>query len=270
MGFIDRIGNILPKGIMSNANKDKTYFGQDFPFRALDKHCLTNDTYQIGPTQNRQSNSISNPITIDTLAIKHPGLFINRYVNEETIKNALNCNPNIKRILEENNLTTDFDINNVSSISMSHLIPTAKTAQKLYSKIGYKEQDLSYIHLTQAALLHDIGKAFIPKEILNKKGKLTPQERKIVELHNILSYEILKTTDLNPKVSQLALEHHDYQKNLKRTTENQCLTVADIYCALKEKRPYKRPISEMCAKAILYDMGTKGKFDTRYINYLSV
>ena len=269
MGFIDRIGNIVPKGKMSKANENKTYLGQGFPYRALDKNCLSKDMFQSEKTTPCFTNSISNPIVKDDFALKHPGLFINKYVNEQTIQKALDCNPNIKRILEENGLKATFEIENVSSITMSHLIPTAKTAQKIYSKIGHNENEADYLYLTQAALLHDIGKAFIPGEILNKKGKLTPQERKIVELHNLLSYEILKTTDLNPKVAQLALEHHDYQKNLKRNIENQCLTISDIYCALKEKRPYKKPISEMCAKAILYDMGTKGKFDTRYINYLS-
>ena len=152
---------------------------------------------------------------------------------------------------------------------MSHLIPTSKTAQKMYKAMGHKEGELSYLHLTQAALLHDIGKIFIPKEILNKRGKLSPKERLIVELHNQLSYEILKTTDLNPIVAKLTYEHHNYNKDVKRNQENQALTISDVFCALKEDRPYKKPITDLCAKAILYDMGTKGSFDTRYISYLT-
>ena len=134
--------------------------------------------------------------------------------------------------------------------------------------MGHKKTDISYLRLTQAALLHDIGKVFIPSEILNKKGKLTFKERSIVELHNKLSYEILKTTNLHPHVAKLTLEHHDYDKNLKRNEENQALTIADIYSALREKRPYKKPINDITARAILYDMGTNGKLDTRYVSYV--
>ena len=135
--------------------------------------------------------------------------------------------------------------------------------------MGHSAKEASYLHLTQAALLHDIGKGFIPEEILNKKGKLTQRERLIIELHNLLSYEILKTTDLNPRVAQLTYEHHDYNKKVKRNHENQALTISDIYCALKEDRPYKKPLSDIYAKTILYDMGTKGSFDTRYLAHLS-
>ena len=116
--------------------------------------------------------------------------------------------------------------------------------------------------------MHDIGKVFIPSEILNKKGKLTPKEREIIELHNRLSYEIIKTTNLNPKVAQFALEHHNYSKKVKPTQENQALTIADVYCALREARPYKKPYSDIAAKTILYDMGAKGQLDSRYISCL--
>ena len=139
----------------------------------------------------------------------------------------------------------------------------------MYKKLGHKKDEQDYQNLIQAALLHDIGKVFIPKEILNKKGRLTKTEREIVELHNKLSYEILKTTDLDPKVAQLALEHHDYEGNITRSVENQLLTIADCYCALRENRPYKKAMNDIAAKTILYDMGTKGNFDTRYINYIN-
>ncbi len=207
-------------------------------------------------------------ISINELALNQPIKFILKYLNQETIDRALRVNPNIGQILKENHLGLNYNLNNVKSIIMSHLIPTSKVAKSIYLKLGHKKTEDSYIYLVQGALLHDIGKIFIPEEILNKKGKLTKKERSIIELHNRLSYEILKTTDLNPAVIKLALEHHDYDKNIKRTQENQTLTVADVYCALREARPYKKPINFIGAKTILYDMAAKGQFDISYISYI--
>lgn len=230
---------------------------------------------QVSEQANFESNKnnfqTSSFVTLpqEDISLKQPIKFIGKYLNAATIDYAIKVNPNIKRILDENGLSLNYNLENVSSIIMSHLIPTANTAQKIYIKAGHTKSEEMYLHLTQAALLHDIGKIFIPAEILNKRGKLSSKERSIIELHNKLSYEILKTTDLNPKVAALALEHHDYDKNIKRSQENQSLTVADVYCALREARPYKKPINDLGAKAILYDMGTNGKFDVRFINYIN-
>ena len=265
MSFIERLNGVLNSNKTARKSNNQTPFlGEGFNRNALSKHNLAQDSFV-------QSLNYATPaiFTDKDLALNQPVRFIKKYANEETIKKAMDKNPNIARILKENGLSTEFDIENVNSIIMSHLIPTATTAQNLYCKMGHNKNEAEYAYLTQAALLHDLGKCFIPKEILNKKTKLTPKERSIVELHNRLSYEILKTTNLNPKVAQLAYEHHDYEKNIKRTQENQALTISDVYCALKEVRPYKKAISDLCAKTILYDMGTKGSFDTRYISYLT-
>ncbi len=212
------------------------------------------------------SDSIKAPT--DALALNQPIKFISKYLNKETIDKAIKFNPSIEKILKENHLTLNYSLENVSSIIMSHLIPTAKQAGNIYLKLGHNKNEENYLYLIQAALLHDIGKIFIPSEILNKKGKLTLKERSIVELHNRLSYEILKTTDLNKTAVRLTLEHHDYDKKIKRTEQNQALTVADIYCALREVRPYKKSINFIGAKTILYDMASKGKFDISYIRYI--
>ena len=213
-------------------------------------------------------NADSSSINEDSLALTSPVRFINKYANPHIINRAIEVNPNIRKILEENNLPVEFNIQNFNSIIMSHLVPTAKTAQKIYLNMGHRKEDITYLSLTQAALLHDIGKVFIPAEILNKKGRLTPAERQIVELHNRLSYEILKTTNLNQQVAIFALEHHNYSKKVKSNHENQALTIADVYCALREARPYKKPYSDITAKTILYDMGANGQLDSRYISCL--
>lgn len=268
MGFLEHLGGAFKtknKSINKNKTAD-TFFSVDRNATALKEYDLAKNSYVQNP--NKKFVTEVNPNERD-LALMQPVRFIRAYANKEVVENAIASNPNIERILKENGLKCEYNLENINSIIMSHLIPTAKTAQKIYRKIGHNPMENSYLHLTQAALLHDIGKIFIPSEILNKRGKLTSKERLIVQLHNQLSYEILKTTNLNPKVAQLAYEHHDYEKQVKRNEENQALTVSDIYCALKEDRPYKNPITEICARTILYDMGTKGSFDTKYISYLT-
>ncbi len=265
MGFLEHLNGAFKNNRVEKSNTQKSFLGLGFNSQALKKYNLKQDTF----AHSNENLYATEPTSDYNLALIQPVRFIKKYLNDETIQKAIATNPTIERILKENGLNCEYNLENVSSIMMSHLIPTSKTAQKMYKAMGHKEGELSYLHLTQAALLHDIGKIFIPKEILNKRGKLSPKERLIVELHNQLSYEILKTTDLNPIVAKLTYEHHNYNKDVKRNQENQALTISDVFCALKEDRPYKKPITDLCAKAILYDMGTKGSFDTRYISYLT-
>ena len=217
----------------------------------------------------KATSPMDNPFVKENEGINNPVAFINKYVNKDIIEKALSVNPKIKKILEENKLSANYNLESVKSIIMSHLIPTAKLCSKIYIKMGHSTSDESYTYLIQAALLHDIGKIFIPSEILNKRGRLTNEERRIIELHNRLSYEILITTELNEKVANLTYQHHNYDKKLVKNKENQALMIADVYCALREKRPYKKPINDICAKTILYDMGAKQEIDSRYINLIN-
>ncbi len=277
MGFLDHINRVLHSKINFTSLKITNRNLLNPENKTLQRTNLNNDIFQ---SENEVEKIGLTPKSFVNPAISKPGLikskdyeeylsFIQRYANIISLTNAINKNPNIKRILEENGLECNLQIENLNSIIDSHLIPCAQTVGIMYKKLGHKKDEQDYQNLIQAALLHDIGKVFIPKEILNKKGRLSKTEREIVELHNKLSYEILKTTDLDPKVAQLALEHHDYEGNITRSVENQLLTIADCYCALRENRPYKKAMNDIAAKTILYDMGTKGNFDTRYINYIN-
>ena len=56
-------------------------------------------------------------------------------------------------------------------------------------------------------MLHDYGKVLIPKEILNKKGALTPEEKQIMELHSEFGYELLKQQGVKEEVLNLIKYH---------------------------------------------------------------
>lgn len=254
MGFLNqknlRKSSVKNKNndFMANAIEELKYFRHEFKYKFI----FENNDATVHP------------------AFKSPVQFIYKYVNNEVIDNALLLNPRITKILDEYKLPYKYNLDNVTSIIASHLIPTSRVVSKMYLNYVQKPDNKKYLALVQASLLHDIGKVFIPSEILNKNGKLSLKERSIIETHNKLSSEILKTTKLDDEVSKLAYEHHDYEGKLKRTPENQLLMISDIYSALREQRPYKKALDNITARTILYDMGAKNKFDIGFIKYLTI
>ena len=111
------------------------------------------------------------------------------------------------------------------------------------------------------AMLHDIGKANIPHEILNKQGKLTDTEYTIIKQHVIYGYEIIKENKEVPKESYAAvLQHHEkltgrgYPYGLKEEEIElfgRITAIADCYDALTTRRPYKAPLTPFFALSIL-------------------
>jgi HD-GYP domain-containing protein (c-di-GMP phosphodiesterase class II) len=100
-----------------------------------------------------------------------------------------------------------------------------------------------------AGLMHDLGKAMIPMEILNKPGKLTDAEFDIVKTHPEEGYRMLLTgTDVDPIVMDVCLHHHEktdgsgYPKGLKDAEISlfaKMGAVCDVYDAITSNRPYK-------------------------------
>lgn len=101
-----------------------------------------------------------------------------------------------------------------------------------------------------AGLLHDIGKMFIPLDILNKPGKLTEQEFEIVKNHPMQGWELLKTcSNISEETLDVCLHHHEkfdgtgYPSQLKSdeiSIITKMATVCDIYDAITSDRPYKK------------------------------
>ena len=108
------------------------------------------------------------------------------------------------------------------------------------------------IYCTTCAYLHDIGKLFIPSEILQKPAKLTEEEFQVMKTHTTLGYDLcMKDLKLRPYASG-ALNHHEalngtgYPNGLTKKNipfEAQIIRVADEYDAIVSKRQYKTHVS---------------------------
>ena len=104
--------------------------------------------------------------------------------------------------------------------------------------------------LRMAAPMHDVGKIGIPDAILNKPGKLTPEEFEIIKTHTTIGYDILKGSKqkILTTAAMIALEHHErwdglgYPQGLQGEQINilaRITKVADVFDALSCKRVYK-------------------------------
>lgn len=122
---------------------------------------------------------------------------------------------------------------------------TCRICEYLHCNKGFTE------YCTICAYLHDIGKLFIPPEILQKPGKLTDEEYEVIKTHTTLGYEIcMKDLELRPYAAG-PIYHHEalngtgYPKGLTKKDipyEGQIIRVADEYDAIVSKRQYKSHI----------------------------
>jgi len=124
------------------------------------------------------------------------------------------------------------------------------------------------------ALLHDIGKVFISKNILSKEGPLDADEFEEIRKHPILGYEYLTSHYNVPAKSNLGtLHHHErydgsgYPSSLKDEDISEIgriIAVADVYDALTSDRPYRKAL--LPSDAMEYIMGGSGTmFDPQYV-----
>lgn len=127
--------------------------------------------------------------------------------------------------------------------------------------------------MTRAALVHDVGKARVPPEILNKPGKLDPDEMALMRTHAPLGEAILRASgETDPLTLDVTRHHHEmldgsgYPDALvgdQIADPVRLLTICDIYSALIERRSYKPPMPSRDALAILD--GMHGKLEARLV-----
>ncbi len=127
-----------------------------------------------------------------------------------------------------------------------------------------------------ASPMHDIGKIGIPDRVLQKPGKLDPNEWVIMRQHTIIGAEILKdaSADFIKLAADIALTHHEkwngsgYPKGVKGSDiplSGRIVALADVFDALTSARPYKAPFPLEKALAIIKE-GQGSHFDPQVVD----
>lgn len=149
----------------------------------------------------------------------------------------------IREIMSISSLSGVVDKLFLDDMLYTHSIRVSKLATQLGITMNLSDE-LVY-KICVAGLLHDLGKVNTPKTILYKPGSLTDEEFEVIKRHPIDGYNFCKQAGVDDTVCNMVLKHH-VKKNSKgypegyptKTTAENIITVADIFCALSEKRTY--------------------------------
>ena len=137
-----------------------------------------------------------------------------------------------------------------SPFTYRHSVGVTEAAVLISDAMGLAPDRVDVVR--RAALLHDIGMLGVPNTILDKPGPLSSEEWRAIHRHPLLSQQILSRVRAFAEVAVLAGQHHEkldgsgYPFRLadeQLSIESRILTVADVFSALMESRPYRRDLN---------------------------
>lgn len=182
---------------------------------------------------------------------------------------------NLEEILAISRLLCDM-VDLKSSSTSVHSFGVAVTAEGLAKLLGLPAEHTKMLKI--AGYLHDLGKLYIPSKILEKKGKLTEEEKEMILAHPYHTYDILSNIRGFQQISQWAGYHHErldgsgYPFHLKGDelpVEARILAVADIFTALGERRPYRPAMPREKVLMTIKEEVSNKKLDPEIVNELA-
>jgi len=195
------------------------------------------------------------------------------------LDNSLSALSNLVELLVDEVLTSDaivfnmIDMKQFDLYTYQHSVNVCVLSSIVGKAYHMTRKQLSKLAL--AAILHDIGKLFIDKELLNKPGKFTPDEFETMKKHSSLGYDCIKNKwQLPQTVAVSILQHHEKfngsgypygKKSDEIILGAQIIAVADVYDAITSKRPYHEPL--LPSEAYEYILGNAGQaFNLEIVN----
>lgn len=176
---------------------------------------------------------------------------------------------------EDGNSTTFLllkSLKEYDDYTFDHSINVAVISAAIARRLGYSDEEIGGIGT--AAILHDIGKLYVPREIIHKTGRLTPAEWQKVKRHPVDGEKILRDEGMDMLTCKVAYEHHmryDSKGYPRPKPGEKCLEasdivrIADTYDALTTKRPYRKQISPFEALKLM-EKGRGSEFHPVYFD----
>jgi len=180
----------------------------------------------------------------------------------------------IDELMENKNVMINmFDLKCFDDYTYSHCVNAAVLSVIIGMAMNLDRETLS--RLAMSAVLHDIGKMFVDKSILNKPAVLTKEEFDHIRQHSILGYNYARESFLLSNACHPGIrDHHerfdgsgypDGKMGSEISLFGRIISVADVYDALTSERPYRSAMSP--SEAMEYIMGHSGtEFDPSIVS----
>ncbi|MCD6318135.1 PAS domain S-box protein [Candidatus Aerophobetes bacterium] len=184
---------------------------------------------------------------------------------------SLRVEKELERTVKQLEATTEGIIWTVAKIveardpyTSGHQERVAKLARAIAEEMDLPQDQIKGIYMT--AIIHDIGKIYVPSEILSKPGRLTKIEFYMIKTHPQYGYNMLKDVDFPWPVALTILQHHErmdgsgYPQGLSGkdiVLEARILGIADVVEAMSSHRPYRAALG--IDKALDEILKNKGK-----------
>ena len=230
----------------------------------LDARSLQHKLAMLYPEAHNESPTGGQPVALVKSAKALESMFATVLSGKQIdVVQAQQATTEIIDTVASNGLTTWLDnVRRYHEGTYQHCLLVTGVAVDFALSLGFSSADVKRVGV--AATLHDIGKAAIPLEILDKPGTLSAGEMAIMQGHAKLGYDALRgTPGITAEVLDAVRHHHEfldgsgYPDRLKGgeiTDMVRVLTVADIFAALIEKRSYRPPMERGRAFEILGEM----------------
>jgi len=163
-------------------------------------------------------------------------------------------------------------IDRTSRFTGMHSRGVAQVSAFLAQARGYSREEIKLIKI--AGLFHDLGKLAIPNEILESPNKLTDKEFSIIKQHPYYTYRILEQIDGFSLIAEWAAFHHEtldgagYPFRMPESSlklGSRIVSVADVFVALSENRPYRQALAVCEVERIMRGMADNRKIDSRVV-----
>ncbi len=180
----------------------------------------------------------------------------------------------LDNILLISNLYRDL-IDFKSRFTATHTAGVSACAAKIAELFGMAVVDVKSMRI--AGNLHDIGKLVIPNSILEKPGKLTAQEFEVIKCHTYYTYHTINSIGGLQRIAEWAAFHHEKLDGSgypfhccaeEIGTGSRILTVADIFTAISEDRPYRKGMDKNQIYSIIDEQSRNGLLDKRVVELL--
>jgi len=179
------------------------------------------------------------------------------------------CSPLVEAVNKKDFKAMMAGVKDHDNYSYAHSLRVATLLTLFGNTIGLSAED--QLLLASGGLLHDVGKMTIPHEVLNKPGRLSPDEWVVMRNHVPASIRYLRCCEDLPKpIMVIAEQHHEkldgsgYPHGLAGSELNQLARMAaivDVFSALTDRRVYKPPMDPEQALVIMTEQMGKHHLD---------